>query len=72
MVKLDNVVACRTSHKEPASPDKKTTDERDRRIRLRVVLHQVVVVDENQLLCLLIIQRVELSEVVAEDLDAIL
>ena len=55
VVKLDNVVACRASHEEPASPDKKTTNERDRRIRLRVVLHQVVVVYLNQLLCLLVI-----------------
>ena len=59
MVKFDDFIASCTRHEEPTCPDKKSANKRDGWITLDMTLHQVVIVEKNQLLGLLVVQRIE-------------
>ena len=71
MVEFDDIVPSRTCHEQPAFPDEKTADEGDRWVALDMTLHQVMVIQEDQLLCLFIVQSAKLTEVIPENLNAI-
>lgn len=72
VVKLDDVVTSCARHEEPAGPDQETANQSDGWVALDVVLHEVLVVEQDQLLRLLVLQRVELWEVVAKNLNSVL
>ena len=50
VIEFDDIIPSCTCHEQPAFPYKKPADEGDRWIALDMTLHQVVVIEENQLL----------------------
>ena len=71
VVEFNDIVPSCTGHEQPAFPDEKPANEGDRWVALDMTLHQVMVIEENQLLCLFIIQRAKLTEVIPEDLNTV-